>query len=154
MNQRELSLCLRILDASIVVGCLWFCLGIIPIKADEALAAHGAVLGWAFAVVSCIPLLAIGVLAWRLFADIGRNRSFSTGNAARLRLVSLFALAEGILFFAAMIVIAALGLLTSGALAVALVITIACFALAIVSATLSHLTRKAAQLQDENDLTV
>ena len=76
MNQRELSLCLRILDASIVVGCLWFCLGIIPIKADEALAAHGTVLGWAFAVVSCIPLLAIGVLAWRLFADIGRNRSF------------------------------------------------------------------------------
>ena len=148
MNQRELSLCLRILDASIVVGCLWFCLGIIPIKADEALAAHGTVLGWAFAVVSCIPLLAIGVLAWRLFADIGRNRSFSTENAARLRLVSLFALAEG------MIVIAALGLLTSGALAVALVITIACFALAIVSATLSHLTRKAAQLQDENDLTV
>ena len=94
------------------------------------------------------------MLAWRLFADIGRNRSFSTENAARLRLVSLFALAEGILFFAAMIVIAALGLLTSGALAVALVITIACFALAIVSATLSHLTRKAAQLQDENDLTV
>lgn len=162
MSQRELSLSLKALDLIVIIGCLWFCLYVIPFKVQGFVLYHAgdpfmptfALLGKAFALVSALPLIAVSLQSWRIFSDIGANRSFSEKNASRLKLISLLSLCEGALFLAALFALAIMGALYAGAMATLLVVDVVCFSLAVVAATLSHLTRKAAQIQDENDLTV
>ena len=113
------------------------------------------VLPWLILIwISAIPCYAVLVLGWKIADNIQMDRSFSYENARYLKWVSYLSMADAIFVFAANIVFL---LLDMSAAAVMLVICIIVFigiSISICSAALSHLVAKAADIKEENDLTV
>ncbi len=101
--------------------------------------------------VSGIPCYAALALGWRIAGNIGRDRSFSMENARFLRTVSLLAALDTAYFF---LVLLFLNMSHPGVVLLSLLVVFAGAAAAVAAAALSHLVRKAALLQEENDLTV
>ena len=155
MKQKELSILLRIV---VILCCLvwlvfanWF----------------GRMLGLA---VMEPPLLVFWD-AWKIFTQIGKNNSFCVENARRLRRISFCALADTVLdvillvygvihrfrfvaSFAPDDIMKELGEDLFLAAVRFLFVAIIGVAITVAAAALSHLTLKAAHLQDENDLTI
>jgi hypothetical protein len=94
------------------------------------------------------------VLAWRIFAEIGRDNSFCEKNALRLRGISRLALLDTVLYILFAVVQACLGQLHPEFIPMYLAVIFVGAAMTITTAALSHLTRKAADLKSENDLTI
>ena len=171
MKQKELSILLR----AVVVLCMlvwlvfanWFgrMLGLAIVDGAYVLA---------YPLLLCLMLLPPLVVfwdAWNIFAQIGKNNSFCVENARRLRRISFCALADTVLdvvllvygvinrfqfiaSFAPDDVMKAMGDDLFMAVVRFLFVAFIGVAVTVAAAALSHLTLKAAQLQDENDLTI
>ena len=159
MKQRELSVLLRIVV--VLCGLVWlfffnwfgknFMLSLI--EPDYIFLANAL----PFSIL--IPVLIAMIDAWQILTRIGKNNSFCVKNARGLRRISFCALIDtGLVilwglysyfhdhvpftngnewFYVLLLVIAVVGVAATAA-----------------AAALSHLTLKAAHLQDENDLTI
>ena len=104
--------------------------------------------------ITSVPCYTVLVFAWKIAANIGRDRSFSTDNARYLKSISILAAADSFFFFAGNVVYL---LLDSSYIAVALLSCIVAFigiAVSVASSALSRLVLKAAELQDQSDLTI
>lgn len=159
MGQRELSIWLRAVVILVFLCCLF--LGglagtelvdelVMAKPAYENLYLPGLIFFW----VTLLPVIAALVLAWRIFTEIGRDNSFCEKNALRLRGISRLALLDTLLYIACAAVLACLRLLHPGFFLMFLAVVFVGIAMTITSASLSHLTRKAADLKSENDLTI
>ena len=104
-------------------------------------------------VVAALYALALFDFA-RIVRNIVRDRSFCLENARRLRSISILALADTLLCAAVMLALLFLHALHPGLFLLLLLISAVGAGITIASAALSHLTVKAAQMQDENDLTI
>ncbi len=158
MGQKELSKLLRGLVVLVGAFVLVMCALVAPMLGEEAaLVTERSAVRWVVTVflwLTAVPGFAALFLAWRIFGEIGRDNSFCLENAMRLRSISHLALLDTVVYIAATVVLAVVNLLHPGAflvLAAAILIgsvaTVAC-------AALSHLTRKAAELKSDNDLTI
>ena len=159
MKQKELSILLR--AVVVLCGVVWlfflywfgkeFILSLIEPDWDQPVCLLRFLL--------LIPVLISMVDAWRILARIGKNNSFCVENAKGLRRISFCALTDTVLvivwglyayfhdsepfaygsewFYVLLLVVAVIGVTATAA-----------------AAALSHLTLKAADLQDENDLTI
>ena len=157
MDQKKLAIWLK----AICVGCALCGLALFGFILPRFLAyvaeevpdlPHGAWL--AFMWVLAIPCYAVLVLGWKIADNIRRDRSFSYENAEYLKWVSYLSMADAVFVFLANIIFL---LLDMSAAAVMLVICIIVFigiSISICAAALSHLVAKAAEIQEENDLTV
>ena len=162
MQQKELSICLKVLDAIITLGCLWFILYYLPHGGFRLMAGTLNIApldAWpaptmVLAFIAAVPVAAIGINCWLIFTDIGNDKSFSVVNARRLRTVSIVALVEAVVFIVIAAVCSFVQVLVPGMFIVFFICVIVSFTLCIIGAALSHLTLKAAVIQDENDLTV
>ena len=145
MTQRELSVFLR----GIVVGVGVCCLAI----GVYGLLVNGREFVWltVFYGVTLVPMYAALVLFWRIFADIGRDRSFTQKNALRLRGVSRLALLDTLLYVAGLVVVFLRG---PNVLLLFITVILLGIAMTVLCAALSHLTQKAYELKSENDLTI
>lgn len=171
MKQKELSILLRV----VVILCAlvwlvfanWFgrMLGLAIVDGAYVLA---------YPLLLCLMLLPPLVVfwdAWNIFTQIGKNNSFCVENARRLRRISHCALIDtvldlvmlvyGVIFrfkFAAEIapddIMSQMGDDLFGAVIRFLFVAFIGVAVTVAAAALSHLTLKAADLQDENDLTI
>ena len=104
--------------------------------------------------ISAIPCYIVLFLGWKVADNIGADRSFSYDNAKYLKWTSYLAMGDSIFLFLANVVFL---LLDMSAAAVMLVIGIIVFigiSVSICAAALSHLVVKAAEIQEENELTV
>mgnify|MGYP004688901151 CR=1 FL=1 len=159
MKQKELS---RWLRAVVAVGwglCALLAFVVGPLLAQECALGEPrlAWLEW-----PCLGVLWLGIglvaaalgFAWKIFAEIGRDNSFCLENARRLRAISILALADTLLCAAVMLALLFLRALHPGLFLLLLLISAVGAGITIASAALSHLTVKAAQMQDENDLTI
>ena len=171
MKQKELSILLR---AVVVLCCLvwlvfanWFgrMLGVAIVDGAYVVA---------FPLLLCLMLLPPLVVfwdAWHIFTQIGQNNSFCVDNARRLRRISFCALTDTVLDvvllvygvvdrfrFAAQFttddIMRELGDDMFLAVVKFLFVAFIGVAVTVAAAALSHLTLKAADLQDENDLTI
>ncbi len=106
-----------------------------------------------FWVTAAVALIFI-VLVWKIAVEIGRDNSFCHENARRLSICGNLALADTVLYLAAGCVLGFMHLLHITLLIAGIVICSIGVAVAVCCAALSHLTRKAADMQSENDLTV
>ena len=104
--------------------------------------------------ISTIPVMVFMALVWKMATEIGRDNSFCHENAKRLRTCSHLALADVILYLIAGCVFGAMNLLHPALIIAGVIICSIGAAVAVCCAALSHLTRKAADMQAENDLTV
>lgn len=159
MKQKELSRWLK----AIVAVC-WVICGVMGFfvapwvfrqiaEADPALAhltPTRLIVFWA----ALLPVIAALGLGWRIFDEIGRDNSFCLANARRLKVISYLAAGDTVLTLVYSLILLPMNALYPAQLLLHLGIIFVGVAVAIATAALSHLTHKAALLQDENDLTI
>lgn len=160
MRQKELALTIKVVDVVALLAALIFTVYPMPTYL-EGISNPDTNLGSAlrhailpFIVVTVVPLVIIATNTWLIASAISRNESFITVNALRLRRIGFAAFAEAALYALATALTPLGGKLDAGGLAVALVVVLACLALAVIAFTASHLAMKAADIQSENELTV
>ena len=100
------------------------------------------------------PCYAAVALAWRIVTKIGRDRSFCMENARDLQRIAIAAAVDAAYFFIGNIVFLFLGMNHPGVVLGSMVIVFVGLAVAAIAAALSHLVRKAADLQEQSDLTI
>ncbi len=108
-----------------------------------------------FVELTALPILAALVLAWRIADAIGQDNSFCRANASRMKAISLLALGDVVYFWVGLAVFAfGWGAASGPETILAILIGSAGIILSVCAGALSHLILKAAQLREENDLTV
>lgn len=159
MDQKALARWLKGIIIGIGLCGLIFYAAVVPALADYMLEGYPefsvAVLPWKlFIWCSGIPCFAVLYFAWRIVADIGLDRSFTDENAKRLKWISGLAAGDALFFFLGNILFLFLNINHPGIVLVSFVVVFIGVAVAIASAALSHLVKKAAALQEQSDLTI
>ena len=101
-----------------------------------------------------LPCYAVLVLAWLISSNIGRDDSFCTKNARLLSAISFLAAGNALLLFVGTVILGAIDRSMPNVTAFALLVVFAGVAVSIAFAALSHLVLKAAEMKEENDLTI
>lgn len=159
MKFKSLSLWIK----SVLIG--FACCGIlvlavaVPTIGDAMTAAYpefsGAYWPWmVFLWLAAVPCYAVLAIGWLIASHIARDNAFSSANAKLLRLVAVLAGADAVYFFVGNITLLILNMNHPGIVLLSLVIDFIGFAVCVASAALSRLTAKAADISDENALTI
>ena len=159
MNQKNLSVWLKALIVSVGVCGLIAYLVVLPGCLDALGESCPEFSGrrWIWTIfiwLSAAPCYATLALGWRIATRIGEDRSFSLENAKALSGISWLAAGDAAYFFLGNLTLWLLGMNHPGVLLLSLLICFVGVAVTVAAACLSHLTRKAADLQEQSDLTV
>lgn len=101
-----------------------------------------------------IPCYAVLFFAWKIAANIGLDRSFSSANARLLKWISVLAAFDSAVVFVGNLVFLLLDMNHPSVVLLSLIVIFAGIAIAVATAVLSHLVLKAAVLQEQSDLTI
>ena len=104
--------------------------------------------------VTAIPCYIVLVICWLVSNRIKKDLTFSNENARHFKWISILAGVDTVIFFVGNFIFLFLNMSHPGIFLVSLVVDFVGFAIAVGAALLSRLISKAAQLQDEIDLTV
>ena len=104
--------------------------------------------------ISAIPCYAVLVLGWKIADNIRRDRSFSYENAEYLKWISYLSMGDSVFVFLANIIFLLLDMSAAAVMLVICIIVFVGISISICAAALSHLVAKAAEIKEENDLTV
>ena len=159
MNQQKLSAWLKAIIILIGLCGLVVYFGILPGCGSWLHDSYPEFASWhwpwmIFLWITAIPCYAILVLGWKIAVNIGENRSFSSANAGLLQGIAWLVAGDILFFFLGNVVFLFLGMNHPGILLVSLLICFVGFSVTVAAACLSHLVRKAADLQEQSDLTV
>lgn len=107
-----------------------------------------------FAWLTAIPCFIAAFFGWKVAVNIGKDRSFTMENSIFLRRIAVLAALDSALVFIGDMVLSFLGMChPSIAIALLMAVFIGA-AISVAFAALSHLVKKAADLQQESDLTI
>lgn len=159
MKQKELSRWLRVVVVIGWIACLLLSVVVVPKLATDA------AVDWpefSYLAMPCLTIFWLGMIpvalalwyAWKIFGEIGRDNSFCRENARRLRVISWLALTDTVLCVLSTIALLLLNALHPGIFLLMLLIAVIGAGLTVAAAALSHLTLKAAILQEDSDLTI
>ena len=163
MGQKELSLLLKVVVVVLTVFLAAVLIFFVPMLGHNVADYYmgdpvkSVVFGWIVPVIvaaSSVPGFIALWLAWRIFTEIGRNNSFCAENARRLRLISRLALGDTCVYVVLAVSVLALGPKHPSVPLIFVAVTLFGAAVTVCCAALSHLTQKAADLKDDNDLTI
>jgi len=104
--------------------------------------------------VSGIPFFTALFFAWKIAANIGKDQSFSEYNAKLLKWISCLSGADAGFFFIGNVLLFLLNMSHPSVVIASFAIVFVGVTIAIVSALLSHLVKKAAILQEQSDWTI
>ena len=159
MEQRKMVKWLKFLVIFVAICGLILCTVVIPVVGRE-LSGMSPELGryfkpWVtFVWVLAIPCFAALIHAWMIFSNIEKDKAFSMENAKHMEKISYLAGADTIALISGNIVLLILNINHPSVFLVFLMIGIIGIGISVAAAVLSHLIQKAANLQDENDLTI
>lgn len=159
MKQKELSVWLRCIIVLIGAAVLFLAIVFVPDLGEEAVRVNPN-LAWLYLPCllyiwfTALPVFAALVIAWLIFAEIGRDNSFCLANARRLRTISFLALTDTLLYILWTIALGVLHALHPGVLVGVICIVFMGLGFTVGTAALSHLTKKAADLKADSDLTI
>ena len=159
MEQKTLSKWLKLILLGMGICGLAVYLVVVPSFGDSLRSQYPEFAGryWPWLIfiwVSGIPCYAVLVLGWRIAANIGRDASFSLENARFLRSIAVLAALDAAYVFLGNLAMLFLDMSHPGVVLLSLRVVFAGAAVAVAAGALSHLVRKAALLQEENDLTI
>ncbi len=159
MEQKTLSKWLKLILLGMGICGLAVYLVVVPSFGDSLRSQYPEFAGryWPWLIfiwVSGIPCYAVLVLGWRIAANIGRDASFSLENARFLRSIAVLAALDAAYVFLGNLAMLFLDMSHPGVVLLSLQVVFAGAAVAVAAGALSHLVRKAALLQEENDLTI
>ena len=110
---------------------------------------------WLAFLLGTAPAVYAGlVFAWKVAANIGRDRSFSRENAVLLRRIAILAAGDTVYFFLGVLILTLVNWSSPGAVLLSFFVDFTGVAVTVAAAALSHLVLKAAELQEQNDLTI
>lgn len=152
MPRRGTAVLLGIMDLVAVAACLLIAFVLMPGAEGAGLVpAHASLLF----VVGSVPLIALAIVALRLFGSIGRGEVFTAANARTLRTMGWLCGVDTLIWLFELVAYALTAQPVRFSVAAALAVAVAfSFSLTIVSTTLAAFTRSAAELKDDNDLVV
>lgn len=115
----------------------------------------GRYLPWLFLIdgTGILFYLALGC-CYKIAINIGKDQSFIMENAKLLKYISNMAIADTAYFFAGNFILLALNMSHAGVLLASLIVDFIGVAIGVAAAALSHLVYKAAQMREENELTI
>jgi len=101
-----------------------------------------------------IPDYLVLGFAWKIAESISRDRAFSMENSKRFKWISIISLITTVYFFTGNTVLFLLNMNHPAVYIVSFVLVFIGASISAASAILSYLSRKAADLQEESDLTI
>lgn len=101
-----------------------------------------------------VPCYVVLIFGWKIASNIGRDKSFSQENAKFLKWISGLGAADTGLFFVGNVAFLFLNMSHPSVVLASFFIVFAGVAVSVASAVLSHLVKKAADLQEQSDLTI
>lgn len=104
--------------------------------------------------ITAVPCCVILVLGWKIATNIGNDKSFSMDNATKLKYISVIAAGDAGFFFLMNMIYVITNLSHPGVALASLLVVFAGVAISVAAAALSHLVRKAADLQEQSDFTI
>ena len=159
MGQKKMSKWLKAVIIIVGLCGLAVYLLAIPMLGEEIIYQYPEFSGWywpwlIFLWITGVPCYIALFYGWKIAVSIGQDKSFTLTNANYLRRVSRLAAGDSIFFFAGNIVLLLLNMSHPGFALCSLLIVFAGIAVTITTAALSHMVRKAAELQEQSDLTI
>lgn len=159
MEQRTLVWWLKLLVVFAAVCGIALCAGILPMEGKKLAAAYPELayyyLPWLiFLWILAVPCFMALVLAWRIFGNIEKDCSFCMENADALQKISFLAAADAGLLFLGNVLFLLFNMNHPAVLLGACMVVVVGIGISVASAVLSHLVRKAADLQEQSDLTI
>ena len=104
--------------------------------------------------IAAVPCFVVLVLGWQIASNIASDNAFSSANAKLLRIIAILAAVDAAYFFFGNIVLWLLNMNHPGLVLMSLVVVFLGAAICVASSALSHLTSRAADIEDENRLTI
>lgn len=161
MKQKTLALLLKIAIICVALcAALVYC-WIVPDICGKPLAEAGdgefayMYVPWLVVIsITALPVLASLVLAWMVSVNIGKDRSFCMENAKHLAAIAILIGADVAYFFIANVVLLFCSMNHPGLFLLSVLVCVVGTAIAVAAAVLSHFIRKAAELQEQSDLTI
>lgn len=159
MSQKSLSKWLKGIIAGMAVCGAIIYLYLIPVWGRDLVEANpefsNCYIPWlAVLLISAIPCYWGLYFGWKISAEIGKDNSFSKENAFYLKNISMLAALDSVYFFGANLVLMLLGMNHPGIFLLSLFVVFAGIAVTVAAAALSHLVKKAADMKEENELTI
>lgn len=159
MNQLKLSKWLKavIIGAGICGSVIYFY--VFPFWGKEIVASNPEFSFWywlwlPFLWITSIPCYATLVCSWKIADKIGKDNSFCRKNANLLKLISILSACDSVFFFTGNIILLLLNMNHPGIVLLAFFVVFAGIVITVTAASLSHLVYKAAQISEENELTI
>ena len=159
MKQKDMSVWLHVIVILVGAVVLFLAIAVVPGFGKEVVRKNPMMEPYylpclVFCWVSVLPVFAALALSWQIFSELGRDNSFCIANARRLRAISFLALADTVLYVIATAVLSSLAVLRLASFAALTCVVFLGLAITVITAALSYLTRKAADMKTENDLTI
>lgn len=158
MNRKNLSVWLKTMIICVgACGALIYAL-VLPITAGTLepfandAAAKYSWLGVLWA--SGVPCYAVLVISWLVCNDIAKDRAFTAKNSKRLKIISILAGTDTLFLFLGNIALLLLEMNNLFMMAFCVLVAFLGIVLSVAFAALSHLVARAAELQEECDLTI
>ena len=159
MKQEHLAKWLKIIITGVAVCIAIVYVYIIPHFGQEIIFRFPEYSQWylpwlVFVSVTAIPIIIALVYCWQVALEIGRENSFSYINAKSLKRISRLAFVDSVYFIVGNILMLILNMNHPGILFLSLMVMFAGIAISVAAAALSHLINKAAEIREENELTI
>jgi hypothetical protein len=104
--------------------------------------------------ISAVPCYAVLVLGWKVAENISKDRTFSYDTAKYLKWVSYLAMADSVFVFVTHVIFLILDMSAAAVMLVIIIVVFFGVSISVCAAAVSHLVIKAADIQEENELTV
>lgn len=156
MNQKSLSKRLKIIIVGVALCALVFYCAVLPYLCQKLLGAKGIsfIIEMVYACISGIPCFIAMFFAFKISSNIGNNHSFTKENAKLLTKISNLAAIDTLYVFIGALLLLFLVSADPMVILLSFVVIFAGLAVSVAAAALSHLVLKAAELQDQSDLTI
>lgn len=160
MDQKEMSNFLKIITVGVSVVLLILVVWFLPSVLKELLMETAGVNGYRVVCiligVSAVPSFLCLWKFWGICGRIGRDQSFTEENAAALKTMSRYMLAETVFYVGMVCAFCMIGwhIAAPWLLFLLFLIIFISITMTVICAVLSHLVHKASDLQKEQDLTI
>ena len=159
MEQKSLARWLKVVLAGVGICALVVYFAVLPMYGTSLVQDYPEFAGkyWPWMLFlwsTAIPVAAILIFGWEIAGNIGLDRSFSMENAKLLRRIAFLAVLDGLYFFVGNLILLFTDNSHPGIVLFSLLVVFACIAIGVAAAVVSHLVKKAADLQEQSDLTI
>ena len=159
MNHHKLAIQLKAVIIGVAVFGLMVYLWIVPMLGKSIAAmfpefSHAFVPWLAFLWATGIPCYTALFFAWKIAANIGADHSFCRENGRLMNCIARLAAADGIFFFLGNLVLLFASINHPGIVILSIFVTCIAMGIFVAASALSHLIMEAAELQEQNDLTI